>query len=208
MPISEQPASESLPGSAALPKAWLVLLSMLLLWLYGSRMAIDPLTWEEPRPCLVPLEMIARRDHIVPYVLGEPYRNKPPLQNWLIILFAGNRVDGVGPAPFRLISLLSLLGISWCLWQFARGQRTTSPAWMPVLIFLTMGIVMQYGRSGVLEPLFTFWVVAALVCFDAGRKREATWLQWVSGKNIQTPLSPEIYTPPCPSLFCLSMTSP
>jgi hypothetical protein len=28
------------------------------------------------------------------------------------------------------------------------------------------------------------------------------------GKNIQTPLSTEIYNPLCPSLFCLLMTAP
>lgn len=204
MPVSRQHAGWQ--GPAALPTGWLLCIGIILLWIYGSRMAIDPLTWEEPRRCLVALEMIARGDYIVPYVLGEPYRNKPPLQNWLIVLFAGNRVHGVGPVPIRLISLLSLLGTSWCLWRFARGQQTPCPAWMPVLIFLTMGIVVQYGRSGELDPLFTFWVVAALGCFDAGRRRRAVWLQWglsqalLAGGILTKGLAPVFFYPPV--LYC------
>jgi 4-amino-4-deoxy-L-arabinose transferase-like glycosyltransferase len=175
MHVQAEQHAEGLQGLAALPKVWLLLIGLILLWLYGYRISTTPLFWEEPRRCLVALEMIYRGDYVVPYVLGEPYRNKPPLQNWLIVLFAGNQAYGVGPVPIRLISLLSLLGISWCLWQLARGQGTTWPAWLPVLIFLTMGIVIQYGRSGELDALFTFWIVAALYCFEAGRRRQSSW---------------------------------
>jgi hypothetical protein len=165
MYVPVQQHAEGLQGPAAVPKVWMLLIGLILLWIYGYRIFANPLTWEEPRRCLVALEMIYRGDYVVPHVLGEPYRNKPPLQNWLIVLFAGNQANGVGPGPIRLISLLSLLGISWCLWQLAQGQLTTYPAWLPVLIFLTMGIVIQYGRSGELDALFTFWIVAALYCF-------------------------------------------
>src|SRR5215475_12594380 len=130
--------SEGLPGPTALPKVWMLLTGLTLLWIYGYGISANPLTWEEPRRSLVALEMMYRGDYIVPQVLGEPYRNKPPLLNWLIVLFAGNRANGVGPVPIRLIGLLFLLGIVWRLWQLTRGQHTTSPAWIPVLIFLTM----------------------------------------------------------------------
>jgi len=153
--VPAQQHAAGLPGPSALPKVWMLLTGLVLLWIYGYGISANPLTWEEPRRCLVALEMIYRGDYIVPHVLGEPYRNKPPLLNWLIVLFAGNRANGVGPVPIRLIGLLSLLGISWCLWQLARGQHPTGPAWLPVLMFLTMGIVIQSGRSGELDILYT-----------------------------------------------------
>jgi 4-amino-4-deoxy-L-arabinose transferase-like glycosyltransferase len=204
--VPAQQHAEGLPGPAALPKVWMLLTGLILLWIYGYGISANPLTWEEPRRCLVALEMIYRGDYIVPHVLGEPYRNKPPLLNWLIVLFAGNRANGVGAVPIRLIGLLSLLGISWCLWQLTRGQHTTGPAWLPVLIFLTMGIVIQYGRSGELDPLFTFWVVAALYCFEAGRRRQAAWLQWglsqaiLAGGVLTKGLAPVFFYPP--TLYC------
>ena len=198
--------SEGLQGPATVPKAWLLLVGLILVWIYGYRIAANPLTWEEPRRCLVALEMIYRGDYVVPHVLGEPYRNKPPLQNWLIVLVAGNRASGVGPVSIRLLSLLSLLGISWCLWQLARGQPALQPAWMPILIFLTMGIVLQYGRSGELDALFTFWVVAALCCFEAGRRKRSPWWQWglsqaiLAGGILTKGLAPVFFYPP--ALYC------
>jgi 4-amino-4-deoxy-L-arabinose transferase-like glycosyltransferase len=206
MYVPVQQHAEGLQGPAAVPKVWMLLIGLILLWIYGYRIFANPLTWEEPRRCLVALEMIYRGDYVVPHVLGEPYRNKPPLQNWLIVLFAGNQANGVGPGPIRLISLLSLLGISWCLWQLAQGQLTTYPAWLPVLIFLTMGIVIQYGRSGELDALFTFWIVAALCCFEAGRRRQSAWLQWglsqaiLAGGILTKGLAPVFFYPP--ALYC------
>ena len=204
--VPAQQHAEGLPGPLALPKVWMLLTGLALLWIYGYGISANPLTWEEPRRSLVALEMIYRGDYIVPHVLGEPYRNKPPLLNWLIVLFAGNRANGVGPVPIRLIGLLSLLGISWCLWQLARGQHTTCPAWMPVLMFLTMGIVIQYGRSGELDILFTFWVVAALYCFEVGRRRGSSWWQWglsqaiLAGGVLTKGPAPLFFYPP--ALFC------
>jgi len=191
----------------ALPKAWMLLIGVILLWIYGYRISTNPLTWEEPRRCLVALEMIYRGDYVVPYVLGESYRNKPPLQNWLIVLFAGNRADRVGQVPIRLISVLSLVGIALCLWRFAPGQSTTDLAWMPVLIFLTMGIVVQYGRSGELDALFTFWIVAAFGCFETGRRAQSPWRQWclsqvvLAGGVLTKVLAPVFFYPPI--LYCV-----
>jgi 4-amino-4-deoxy-L-arabinose transferase-like glycosyltransferase len=206
MHVPAQQPSEGLQGPAALPKVWLLLIGLILVWIYGYRISVNPLTWEEPRRSLVALEMIYRGDYIVPHVLGEPYRNKPPLLNWLIVLFAGNRANGVGPVPIRLIGLLSLLGISWCLWQLARGQPAPGPAWMPVLIFLTMGIVIQYGRSGQQDILFTFWVVTALYCFEVGRRRQSAWWQWgwsqaiLAGGILTKGPAPLFFYPP--ALYC------
>jgi 4-amino-4-deoxy-L-arabinose transferase-like glycosyltransferase len=206
MHVPAQQPSEGLQGPAVLPKVWMLLIGLILVWIYGYGISANPLTWEEPRRSLVALEMIYRGDYIVPHVLGEPYRNKPPLLNWLIVLFAGNRADGVGPVPIRLIGLLSLLGLSWCLWQLARGQSATGPAWLPVLIFLTMGIVIQYGRSGQLDILFTFWVVAALYCFEVGRRRQSAWWQWglsqviLAGGILTKGPAPLFFYPP--ALYC------
>ena len=81
--------------------------------------------------------MIYSEDYVVPRVLGEPYLNKPPLQNWLIILLAGNDADAIGPVPIRLISLMALAGTAACLWSLGRRRKK---GWIAVPVFLTMGI--------------------------------------------------------------------
>jgi len=193
-------------GMSTLPGRFLLLVGLILLWIYGYRILTRPLTWEEPRRCLVALEMIHRGDYIVPYVLGEPYRNKPPLQNWLIILLAGNHADRVGPLVIRSISILSLLGIVCFLWRLSLSWKNLFSPWSPALIFLTMGIVVQYGRSGELDPLFTFWITASFFCFEMGRRKRSAWLQWflpqalLAGGILTKVLAPLFFYPPV--LFC------
>ena len=145
------------------------------------------------------LEMIYSEDYVVPRVLGEPYLNKPPLQNWLIILLAGNDADAIGPVPIRLISLMALAGTAACLWSLGRRRKK---GWIAVPVFLTMGIVVQYGRSGELDALFTFWVVAALAAFEAGRRKGSPWLEWglsqilLAGGILTKGIAPLFFYPP------------
>ncbi|MEW6440266.1 MAG: hypothetical protein AB1640_04950, partial [bacterium] len=181
---------------------FLALAVLALLWIYAYRMSANPLTWEEPRRCLVSMEMIERGDYLVPRLLGEIYQNKPPLQNWLLVLFAGNRLDRVGPFPLRMISILSVAGIALLLASLSAGGRFGCPAWAPALIFLTMGIVLQYGRSGEVDSLFSFWIVSAFWCFETGRKRGSASLQWVLSQLLLAPailtkgLAPLFFYPP------------
>ncbi|MBN2564429.1 MAG: hypothetical protein JXB46_01840 [Candidatus Eisenbacteria bacterium] len=189
-------------GSRWSSRVLLLLLAMVLLWVYCYGISSNPLTWEEPRRCLVASEMIHRGDYIVPRLLGEVYVSKPPLQSWLVVLFSGNRADLVGALPLRSVSVLSLIGISLLLFVLARPGRTVLSAWLPALIFLTMGITVQYGRSGEMDALFTLWVTAALSCFEIGRRVRSPWLQWfapqalLAGGILTKVLAPLFFYPP------------
>jgi len=189
-------------GWPRFPPGLLILAGFLLLWIYAYRISENPLSWEEPRRCLIAMEMIERHDYIVPHLLGETYYNKPPLQNWLLVFFSGNRLDRVGPGPLRLISLLSLAGIASLLWALGRRKEAWSPAWAPPLVFLTLGIVVQYGRSGEVDPLFAFWIALAFWCFETGRRTRSSWLQWGLSQALLAPgiltkiIAPIFFYPP------------
>ena len=189
-------------GFLSPPKGLLVLIGLILLWVYGYRIVENPLRWEESRRCLVACEMIYRGDYIVPRVMGEPYRNKPPLQNWLVILLAGNRADRVCPLPLRGLSLLALLGTSLFLYALGRRKTAGDMNWLPILMYLTLGVVVQDGRTGEIDPLFTFWIVGAVTCFEIGRQRQRPWLQWflsqvmVAGGILTKGLAPLYFYPP------------
>jgi hypothetical protein len=47
--VPAQQHAEGLPGPLALPKVWMLLTGLVLLWLYGYGISANPLTWEEPR---------------------------------------------------------------------------------------------------------------------------------------------------------------
>lgn len=189
-------------GFLSPPRGLLILIGLILLWVYGYRICQNPLMWEEPRRCLVACEMVYRGDYIVPRLMGEPYRNKPPLQNWLMILMAGNRADRVCPLPLRGLSLLALLGTSLFLYALGRGKASRNMNWLPILMYLTMGVVVQDGRTGEIDPLFTFWIVGAVACFEIGRQRQRPWLQWfpsqvmVAGGILTKGMAPLYFYPP------------
>lgn len=183
-------------------RLFLLAVAVSLVWIYGYRISSNALVWEEPRRCLVAMEMIERGDYVVPRLLGEVYRNKPPLQNWLLVLLSGNRVDRITALPLRLVSLLALAGIAILLLSSCRAPGCPEPRWAPVLVFLSTGIVMQYGRTGEVDALFAFWVAAALWAFDAGRRARSPGKQWLLsqallGFGILTKgISPLFFYPP------------
>ncbi len=149
-----------------------------LVYVYLAGILSYPLKWEEPRRCLVAMEMIHSGDFIGPRVLGEPYFKKPPLQNWLLAVAAQLEVAKVGPARIRVISLLALVGIALFLFRLGSDGRRGRSDPLPAAIFLTLGAVIQSGRTGEIDSLFTFFVVGALGCFELGRRRGSPWLQW------------------------------
>jgi 4-amino-4-deoxy-L-arabinose transferase-like glycosyltransferase len=61
------------------------------------------LTLEEPRRALVAYEMWFSGSYLQPTLLGEPYFNKPPLFNWLIVL--SSMLFGWGGLAVRAVSL-------------------------------------------------------------------------------------------------------
>jgi 4-amino-4-deoxy-L-arabinose transferase-like glycosyltransferase len=153
-------------------------LALALLWIYGFGVATYPLKWEEPRRALVAIEMIARGDYIVPHLLGEPYRNKPPLHNWLIVLAAGNDAARIVPLTVRLPSLLATLGTAVLLFVLGRGRGGSSPPFA-TLLFLTAATTIQFGRAGETDMLFTFLLAAAFAAYELGRRRRSPSLQWI-----------------------------
>lgn len=173
-----------------------------LAWIYGYRISTDPLVWEEPRRCLVAMEMIERGDYVVPRLLGKIYRNKPPLQNWLLVLLSGNRVDRVQAFPLRLTSLLALAGTAILLRSLCRAPGWPEPGWAPAVMFVSIGIVMQYGRTGEVDGLFAFWVAASLWSFETGRRKRSPWRQWFLSQTLLGPgiltkgISPLFFYPP------------
>ncbi len=175
------------PGPASpalrLPAWGWAALALVLGFVYLRGVAGDPLRWEEPRRALVAAEMIRRGDYVVPRLLGEPYLNKPPMHGWLIVLFSGFDARRVGALSVRLPSVLAVAGIALLLAGLGTGSRT-GPHPLPALVFLTLGILPQYGRPGEIDLPFTLWTTGALAAFELGRRRASGGLQWVASQGL------------------------
>jgi 4-amino-4-deoxy-L-arabinose transferase-like glycosyltransferase len=180
VPTTPPPGS---PPASCLPAwAWAAL-AVVLGFVYLRGIASDPLRWEEPRRALVAAEMIHRGDYVVPRLLGEPYLNKPPMHGWLVVLLAGFDAGRVSSLAVRLPSVLAVASISLLLLGLGIGARS-GPHPLPALVFLTLGILPQYGRPGEIDLPFALWVTAALAAFEAGRRRGSGALQWVASQGL------------------------
>jgi 4-amino-4-deoxy-L-arabinose transferase-like glycosyltransferase len=180
--VAPSSPTDGLPALRLPAWAWAAL-ALALAFVYLRGIASDPLRWEEPRRALVAVEMIHRADYVVPRLLGEPYLNKPPMQSWLIVLLAGGEARRVGPLSVRLPTVLAVAGIALLL--FRLGISASGPPHaLPALVFLTFGILPQYGRPGEMDLVFTFWVAAALAAFELGRRNRSVAWQWVLSQGL------------------------
>lgn len=192
-------------GTPALPRLALIATAGLLAWIYTHQLAVHPAKWEEPRRCLVAMEMIERGNAVVPHLLGEPYLNKPPFHSWLIVLFAGGAFDRVTPWAVRLVTLAALAAMALLVWRLGSSAASGARV-LPALILLTTGIVVQFGRAGEIDVLFTCFVVGALAAFEFGRRRGSPWIQWIVPQVLLAAgvltkwISPLLFYPPV--LFC------
>jgi 4-amino-4-deoxy-L-arabinose transferase-like glycosyltransferase len=194
-------------GEAGLgrPALWTIAL-LCLGWVYLFGIASNPARWEEPRRCLVAMEMIASGDYVVPTVMGEIYLKKPPLYNWLIVLASGNRFEAADVVRARGVTLAALLLVSLLVYRLGPVRAPVRPHPLPALIFLTMAVVVQLGRAGEIDIVFTLCTTAALASFELGRRRGSPALQWfvpqlcVAAGVLTKGIAPLFFYPPV--IYC------
>lgn len=149
-----------------------------LLFLLGCALLINihrsPLLLEEPRRALVAMEMLYSGDYLVPSIHSEPYLNKPPFFNWIILL--AYQVFGVQDWIPRAISLLSLLGLSWLTYRMARKDLGKDTAWFAALMVPLSADILFYfsflGEIDLFYALITFGMFYAVYYF--GEKEQWT----------------------------------
>ncbi|MEM6731330.1 MAG: hypothetical protein AAF658_07220 [Myxococcota bacterium] len=170
--MSRTPVTET-----TLNRGLVAILAMLLLWAYLYRLDFLAPRWEEPRRCLVAFEMIERGNYVVPTVFNEVYTKKPPLQNWLIAALAGFDTTRIHVILPRALTVFSVMCTGALLIWTARRRRVRW-AWLALAVYATFGIMVQYGRSAAIDPLFVLWTTGALLAFYWGRATDSPWLGW------------------------------
>jgi 4-amino-4-deoxy-L-arabinose transferase-like glycosyltransferase len=152
-----------MPRPAITDPRWfgLVTLALLVIALYLN-LGLVPLRLEEPRRALIALEMIFSGDYLAPTEFGEPYLNKPPLWNWVIVA-AFSLFDGYSEFAVRFFSVTSLLTTGALMYLLGRRYLDEEEAIVSALLFLVSGhLLFYFSLLGEIDLFFAFITFAAL----------------------------------------------
>ena len=157
-----------------------------------------PLFGEEPRRALIAREMVETGDWLVPGTQRVFLPSRPPLQNWLIALSAFF-TGGFDIWAVRIPSVISTFLIAILIYGYLRQLMGRLGSLGGAVSFLTMTMVMEFGRSAETEAVFSLFVAASMMMWHwAWIKKWPAWQMWSLGygfaalgmltKGLQAPL--------------------
>lgn len=162
----------------------LLIVAALLLPALLTHLGLIAFYGDEGIRSLVALEMKISGNYLTPTLFGERYYNKPPLYNW--ILLAAFELTGRNDEfTARLPTVFFLLAFACIIYFFNKkhletgarsfGERTNSPAQLPILIALaliTCGRILFWDSLLALIDICFSWVMYLLfmVIYHEGEK--------------------------------------
>lgn len=181
-------APTACPASRAPPRpkrAWheveLLLLAILVLGVYFTRLTDLTIRGEEPRWARVAQEMLDTGDWIVPRQQSEPFPDRPPLNSWAMIL--SSRLTGeLNLAAIRLPAVTATLLITLAIYLYSRNYLSRVGALAAAAAYPTTVQVLQLGSLSESDSLLTLCVAGALFSWHYGYScRASARLAWIAG---------------------------
>jgi 4-amino-4-deoxy-L-arabinose transferase-like glycosyltransferase len=176
--MNREPSSEPTARSGWRLDWQLAALVLLVAVAYFTRLAVLPVCGEESRWASAAREMIATGDWIVPRQQGTIFPERPPLGSWAMALVGLVRGE-VDLVAVRLPSALATLAVVVLIYSYARSWITPLGSLAAAAIYATGGQVLQLGRAGESEALFTLFTAGALLSWHwgylRGRSQALTW---------------------------------
>lgn len=132
-----------------------------------------PFILDEATRANVALEMMYSGNYIVPTINGEFYYNKPPLFNWIQLLFV-NLTGSTSEFSFRLPVILSLIFFSLTIYQTQKREGGRVVALFSALAFLTCGRVLIYDSLRGLIDISFSWIIYLMfwVIYSYGKEKK------------------------------------
>ncbi len=133
-------------------------LLLILISFFGWNNTIE-LRAEEPRRAIVSVEMVLSGNYIVPKINGWNYYNKPPMFNWIMVLFF-KLFDSFDEWVVRFPSLLAFLATAILNFFIVKQFLKKDEALLSSLFFLTSAELLFYGtvNAGEIDLFFSFLV--------------------------------------------------
>jgi 4-amino-4-deoxy-L-arabinose transferase-like glycosyltransferase len=185
------------------------LLLLLAACFYTIRVTDLSIRGEESRRGRIAWEIWQSGDWIVPRIQGEPVFFRPPLQNWLIVL-VGMARGAVDEWAVRLPSVIAILLMVVITYGYARSFLSRFGAFFCALCLASLGQVLELGRLGETDSLFTLFLAGSLLtwkwCQNAGVSQRRAWCLSYAMAALATltkgPQAP-LYFVGSVSLYCL-----
>jgi 4-amino-4-deoxy-L-arabinose transferase-like glycosyltransferase len=140
-----------------------VIIGILLLPALLINIGVIPFINDESIRALVSMEMIFSGDYITPTIAGELYFKKPPVFNWLIVLFykiAGNFND----ATLRYTAVFSLILFSLIIYLVLKDKLGKKNAILVSLMFITCGRILIYDSfHGLIDIAYSALVYLSIM---------------------------------------------
>jgi 4-amino-4-deoxy-L-arabinose transferase-like glycosyltransferase len=158
-----------------------LLLVLLVVGIYFSRMTTLTLRGEETRRAGVAAEILQTGDWIVPRQQGTTYLSRPPVGSWPIAATAllRGKLDVVA---IRLPTVMAILLTTLLIYAYGRLYLSRLGAFAAAVAYPTMGQVLQIGRLAETEGLFTLLVASSLLVWHwAYVKRLPGAITWSLG---------------------------
>lgn len=157
---------------------WLLLL--LLCGMYLTNLDGITIRGEESRRGRIAWEMLHSGNWYVPTMQDRPVFFRPPLQNALIATVATFHGE-VDAWSLRIPSVIAILLTVIVIYGYGRSFLSRLGAFAAALGFASMGQVLELGRLGETEAVFTLFVAGSLLtwrwCWNAGA---SPWVMWTS----------------------------
>jgi|GEM_PF-248577 len=138
--------------------------------IYFTRLDAVSIRGEEPRRARIGIEMRETGDWIVPRQQGKPFLSRPPLQNWIIVGL-GEIFGDVNAWAIRLPSVISMLMIVTIIYAYSLSFLSRGGSFTAAIAFASMPQVMELGRLGETEMLFTLLLAGSLFLWHLGYSR-------------------------------------
>ncbi len=181
VPGTPTPAGAEAPVARTRPwgrEPELLVLLALTACFYMIRVTDLSVRGEESRRGRIAWEMWHSGDWIVPRIQGQPVFFRPPLQNWLIAL-VGMVHGSVDEFALRVPSVLAILVLVVIVYGYGRSFLSRFGAFFCALSLVSLGQVLELGRLGETDSLFTLFLAGSLLtwkwCRNAGVSERRAW---------------------------------
>jgi len=138
------------------------LLLLLAACFYTIRVTDLSIRGEESRRGRIAWEIWHSGDWIVPRIQGKPVYFRPPLQNWLMVL-VGMARGSMDEWAVRLPSVVAMLLMVVITYGYARSVLSRFGAFFCALCLASLGQVLELGRLGETDSLFTLFLAGSLL---------------------------------------------
>lgn len=156
----------------------------LVLCCYLPRLTELTVRGEESRRGRIAWEMAESGDWIVPRIQGEPVYYRPPLQNWSIALL-GKATGRIDEFALRFPTFIAIFLTTALIYAYARSFMSAHGAFAAGMVYVTFGQVLELGRLGETEGIFTLFVAGSLFVWKLLLNRSVpASIIWIAGYSL------------------------